>query len=116
LLFEIALLATSVTSGFTSALRGEELGHIRLNDSWTHSCQGLKHPRKPHCLLSLLGRFKGVIGRRKHQIPLAPLTASGIEVKIWLFRLIALYQANNITGGPLLRAHINARIPARIKD
>jgi hypothetical protein len=116
LLFEIATLGMAVTGGFASALRGEELGHIRLNDTWTHSCQGLKHPRKPHCLLSLLGRFKGVIGRRKHQIPLAPTTASGIDVQLWLFRLIALFQDAGVTGGPLLRPTIMARLPARIKE
>jgi hypothetical protein len=116
LMFEIATLAVSVTSGFSSALRGEELGHIRLGDTWTNSCQGLKHPRKPHILISLLGRFKGVIGRRKHQIPLVPTTASGIENKLWLFRLIAIFEDAEVTGGPLLRSTIKARMPARIKD
>jgi hypothetical protein len=116
LLFEIATLATVATSGFSSALRGEELGHIRLNDTRSHSVQGLQHPRKPHCLLSLLGRFKGVIGRRHHQIPLVPTTASGIQVKLWLFRLLMLYEEAGVAGGPLLRANIQAQKPARIKE
>jgi hypothetical protein len=116
LLFEIATLGTALTSGFTSALRGEELGHIRLNETWANSCQGLKHPRKPHCLLTLLGRFKGVIGRRKHQIPLVPISASGIQTRRWLFRLIALYHAAGISAGPLLRITPTARLPVRIKE
>jgi hypothetical protein len=114
--FEIATLGVATTSGFASGLRGEELGHIRLNDSLRNSIKGLAHPRKPHCVLSLLGRFKGVIGRRHHQIPLVPDTASGIQVKVWLFRLFALYQANDIVGGPLLRPTLRSKNSARIKD
>ena len=66
--------------------------------------------------MSLLGRFKGVVGRRHHQIPLAPLTASGIEVQTWLFRILALYQAADVTDGPLLKSAIHARTAARIKE
>jgi hypothetical protein len=116
LCYEIAVLAVSTTSGFASGLRGEELAHIRLDATRANSQRGLVHPRKPHCALSLLGRFKGVIGRRKHQIPLVPTTASGIEVKVWLFRLLALYDEAGIVGGPLLRPALTGRNSARIKD
>jgi hypothetical protein len=116
LLFEIATIGTVVTSGFGAALRGEELGHLRLNGTLTLTQRGLQHPRKPHVLLSLQGRFKNVVGRRKHQIPLVPVTKSGISIKLWLLRLLFCYQEEGVNSGPLFRNTINTPLPAKVKE
>jgi hypothetical protein len=116
LMFEIATIGAAVTGGYGAALRGEELGHLRLNNTLTMTQKGLCHPRKPHVLLSLQGRFKNVIGRKKHQIPLVPLTKSGIGIKVWLLRLLFCYQEAGVTSGPLLRNSIRAPLPAKVKE
>jgi hypothetical protein len=115
-LFEVATIGAAVTTGYGSGLRGEELSHGRLQPTMLYSQIGLNHPRKPHVLLSLLGRFKGVIGRKRHQIPLVPVTRSGIKIRLWLSRLLQCYATRNITGGPLFRAKPNASVAARTKD
>jgi hypothetical protein len=115
-LFEVATIGAAVTTGYGSGLRGEELSHVRLQATMAYSKIGLTHPRKPHVLLSLLGRFKGVIGRKRHQLPLVPLTRSGINIRLWLSRLLQCYDTRNITGGPLFRATPNASVAARTKD
>jgi hypothetical protein len=115
-LFELATIGAAVTTGFASALRGEELSHARLRETLVYSQKGLNHPRKPHVLLSLLGRFKGVIGRKRHQVPLVPTTQSGVEIRLWLSRLLNCYTTRNITTGPLFRAMPAATVAARTKD
>ena len=50
-LFEVATLGTAMTSGYSAALRGEELGFIRLGETRVFSSRGLQHKRKPHIML-----------------------------------------------------------------
>jgi hypothetical protein len=115
-LFEVATIGAAVTSGYGSGLRGEELSHARLRQTLLFSKQGLQHPRRPHVLLSLLGRFKGVIGRKCHQVPLVPITRSGIQIQLWLSRLLSCYATRKITTGPLFRATPTSSVAARTKD
>ena len=116
LLFEIATIGTVATGGYAAALRGEELGHIRLHYTRIFTQRGLIHPRKPHVLFSLQGRFKNTIGRKRHQIPLAPVTKSGIQVQRWLFRLLHCYHQKGISTGPLFRTNVTATMPAKVKE
>ena len=102
--FEVITLGAALVLGFSSALRGEELGHIRLMESRELTARGLNHPRYPHVLLALEGRFKGLIARQRHKIPLAPVSQSGIPNEKWLLRLVELYDDLNIRHGPLFRA------------
>jgi hypothetical protein len=115
-LFEVATIGCTVTAGYSSGLRGEEMSHARLNASLTYSNKGLKHPRKPHMLLSLLGRFKGVVGRKKHHMPLVPVTQSGIKVRVWMTRLFQCYLQLGISTGPLFRTVATATMPAKTKE
>jgi hypothetical protein len=114
--FEIATVGAAVTTGFASALRGEELGHVRLHYTKTFTLRGLKHPRKPHVLLSLQGRFKNVTGRKRHQIPLVLETKSGIKIQLWLFRLLRCYEERGIETGPLFRDSPGSNLPAQVKE
>ncbi|KAL7557665.1 hypothetical protein ACA910_001266 [Epithemia clementina (nom. ined.)] len=81
LLYELAVLGCIASSGFSSGLCGEELGHIRLNDTILLTTRGLVHPRKPHLVLGLEGRFKGQVACKKHKIPITHVTKSGINTK-----------------------------------
>ena len=114
--FEVASIGVASLGGYAAALRGEELGHERLNDTMRHTAQGLQHRRKPHVLLALQGRFKGVHGYRKHKIPLACVTNSGIRVARWVLRLLSVYRDAGLTEGPLLRPSLAEDTPARIRD
>ena len=102
--FKYATLGAALVLGFSSALRGEELGHIRLHDTIVLTTQGLRHPTKRHVLLALEGRFKGMIARQRHKIPLCPVTASVIENEEWLVDLLLAYQHYDVVHGPLLRS------------
>ena len=102
--------------GYAAALRGEELGHARLGETAKYTKEGLTHRRKPHVVLALQGRFKGVAGRRKHYVPLTPCTASGIQPKSWLLRLLWISELNDVRNGPLFRRNRTTKAPARIRD
>lgn len=114
--FEITTIGTALVCGFSSGLKGEELGHSRLHESMVLTECGMAHPRKPHIVLGLEGRFKGRIARRKHKIPLTPVSHSGIQNQRWLVRLISFFLNKRISSGPLLRASITTDEPAQIKD
>ncbi|KAL7578517.1 hypothetical protein ACA910_011578 [Epithemia clementina (nom. ined.)] len=101
LLFELATLGCAITTGFSSGLRGEDFGHVRLKETILLTTQGLRHARKPHIVLGLEGCFKGQVSRKKHKIPLVRLTRSGIRNEDWLFWLVDQYERNNIVFGPL---------------
>ena len=103
-LFEIVTLGASLVLGFSSALRGEELAHIRLMETMEYTKRGITHPKYPHVLLALEGRFKGLIARQKHKIPLVETTRSGIANKKWLLRLFAAYEKSGARYGPLFRS------------
>ena len=101
--FETALLGAVLTLGFSSGLRGEELGHIRLSESRLCTELGLKHPTKAHVVLALQGRFKNTAVYRRHKIPLVLVTKSGIRNADWMIRLLDLYSVVGIEEGPLIR-------------
>ena len=116
LLFEIATIGAVVTGGYAAALRGEELGHIWLHYTRALTQRGIAHPRKPHVLMSLQGRFKNSIGRKRHQIPLVPVTKSGIQIQRWLFRLLHCYHKRDITTGPFFCTSTTATMSAKVKE
>ena len=115
-LFEVATIGTAVACGFSAGLRGEELGHIRVQQSLLKTSTGMDHPRKKHMVLALQGRFKGVDGTRAHHIPLVPESASGIRNYKWFSRLILVLKHYGIESGPLLRKSPTNREPARVVD
>ncbi|KAL7556536.1 hypothetical protein ACA910_017628 [Epithemia clementina (nom. ined.)] len=105
LFLEISSLGCAVTVGFSAALRREEFGHLRLNETILLTTQGLQHPHKPHVVVGLEGHFKGQVSRKKQRIPLVPMTKSGIANQTWLFRLLDCYERINTTHGPLFHKH-----------
>jgi hypothetical protein len=48
----------------------------------------------------LLGRYKGEMHMRYYFTPLAAMTNSGIQVRVWLNRLVAVWLEAGRTHGP----------------
>ena len=113
--FELATVGAALTLGFSSALRGEELAHVRLFETCHLTKRGM-HPTKPHVLLALEGRFKGMIARQKHKMPLVETTASGIPNRKWLCRLLQLYESRKVIHGPLFRPYPKSERPSTIRQ
>ncbi|KAL7574183.1 hypothetical protein ACA910_014859 [Epithemia clementina (nom. ined.)] len=103
LMFEAATLGCVITCGFSSGLRGEELSHVRLQESLILTIQGLQQPHRKHVVLALEGRFKGQVAWKKHKIPLECKTRSGIQHLTWLTRLFEQYKLHQEVFGPLFR-------------
>ncbi|KAL7560835.1 hypothetical protein ACA910_013270 [Epithemia clementina (nom. ined.)] len=101
---KVCLTASMLITGYTAALRGEELSLIdigMMNKSWQ---EGRDYSRKPYIPLALVGRFKQTNGALKTFIqPLAPVTKSGIRVQEWLGRTIDKYDKMKIGSGPMFR-------------
>jgi hypothetical protein len=51
-------------------------------------------------IVPLLGRYKGEMHMRYHLTPLAAMTNSGIQVRVWLNRLVAVWREAGRTHGP----------------
>ncbi|KAL7556921.1 hypothetical protein ACA910_006166 [Epithemia clementina (nom. ined.)] len=114
-MFEAANMGVVLMCGFSSGLRGKEMGHIRLRKSILLTMQGLQHPRSKHVVLALEGRFKGQGMRKKHKIPLVLTTASGIPNFNWLMRLFNRYETHVVSFGPLIRTTPVQTTPAQMK-
>ena len=116
LVFELANAGAALMIGFSSALRGEELGHARLFETRELTKQGHMHPTRPHVLIALEGRFKGMIARQKHKIPLAERTNSGVHNRKWLVRLLRAYDRRQVTQGPLFQPKPNSERSSTIQQ
>lgn len=76
---------------YCASLRGEEVPLMDLGETRQNTSFGLHHRKHPHVVVSLRGRFKNEVGLLSHHIPLAPVTASGLNVQIWLERMLLWY-------------------------
>jgi hypothetical protein len=54
----------------------------------------------PHVVIALLGRVKGETGEDTHQIGLANVTSSGIQVRWWIEQLVRVCLSEGRTSGP----------------
>jgi len=53
-----------------------------------------------HIIIPLLGRFKNEIGSHCHLTPLAAVTSSGINIRLWVTRLVELQDHVGYRHGP----------------
>ncbi|KAI2498449.1 hypothetical protein MHU86_16033 [Fragilaria crotonensis] len=56
---------------------------------------------RPHVIIPLLGRFKGEDHSSQHLMPCVSVTESGIQVKTWIRRLMAVHRAKGRVVGPM---------------
>ena len=54
-----------------------------------------------YVIITLLGKVKGEHHSRQHLLPCVPVTSSGIEVKIWMKRVMTVHAIKGRTVGPL---------------
>jgi hypothetical protein len=96
----LCTLGAYICIAFCGSFRGTEVFQV--------GCAGLRSYLRgpvdpnlpPHVIIPLLGRFKNELGARYHLTPLAALTASGINVKLWVSHLVALRDHDHHTHGP----------------
>lgn len=109
--FALASEGAFYVIAFCCALRGEEVPLADLLGTRKHWATSTSN-NPPHIVIALLGRFKGEIGENYHLLPIVTKTASGIDNKKWIGRLLDEYSAMNIVNGPLFRKGQAQRIKA----
>ena len=72
------------------ALRGGEVLLLEASELVRRRFDGRDHEKHPHVVAPLMGRFKNETGERNMILAWASKTASGIEIRKWLERLIIL--------------------------
>ena len=77
-----------ITFGYS--LRGNKGFWVDADRLCKHIGVGKHDGRQPHVLIPLLGRFKSEMGERMHVIPLVNFTRSGIPIRTWVERLVAV--------------------------
>jgi hypothetical protein len=100
---QTALTGAILIAGFFGALRGEEMPRLELGAIRKHWDEATHHSRTPHVPLVLAGRFKMTQGERLFFLPLACKSSSGVEIQVWIARLLEAYDAVGVTTGPIFR-------------
>jgi len=90
-------------STYTGGLRGEETPLMDLHATAKHYQEGINHPKHPHVVMALRGRFINEVGELEHLKPLAVETKLGLKVGIWFKRMLSWYEARGVTRGPVFR-------------
>lgn len=98
---DIVMLGAVLVSGFCGAFRGNEIFLVESSYLCRYKDKGRDH-RVPHIVIPLMGRFKGETGERNVLKPLVLTTKSGIQVGLWVDRLIKVLEAErkNDSGSP----------------
>lgn len=105
--FQLAVIGCVVATGFSAAIRGEELGLCLLKESAEASDQGWMRRKLSHTALVLQGHFKGELGTKRHHFVLANVSKTGVLAnKRWMTRLLKQYYVVHrvVQKGPLFRA------------
>jgi hypothetical protein len=97
---------------FCASLRGEETPLMEVSGALKHFEEGRDHPKPElkHVALSLLGRFKTETGEQSHFIPLVWETRSGLQIGVWIERMVVWYRRLGISHGPVFRKANGKRI------
>jgi hypothetical protein len=87
----IIMLGAVLVVGFCGALRGNEIFLVEGSYLCHYKRKGRMH-RTPYVVIPMMGRFKGETGERNVLRVLAGITKSGINVALWVTRLIDLLE------------------------
>jgi hypothetical protein len=113
--WQVCRFACFLVIGYCKALRGEEIVKTKIGGMRKYFEQARSHPLYPHCIVPLLGRFKGETGERCHLMVLAYDTKSGIACGTWIERMLMVTKEQGRTGGGYLFLESNGR-PSRCGD
>ena len=89
-----------IVATFGYSLRGNEGFWVDADRLCKHIGVGKHDGRQPHVLIPLLGRFKSEMGERMHVIPLVNFTRSGIPIRTWVERLVAVLRREGKSACP----------------
>ena len=98
-----ALTGVLITSGLGGALRGEEANRMELGVIRKHWLEAISHREKPHVPLGMVGRFKRQVGEKMFIQPLTVRSVSGLEYRLWMYRMITEFDRQGIQTGPVFR-------------
>jgi hypothetical protein len=76
---------------YVASRRGEEVPLMDLTETREKTFLGISHPTTPHVVISLVGRFKNEIGALKYHVPVVERTQSGLEIRVWIERMLLWY-------------------------
>lgn len=98
---ETVMLGSMLVIGFCGAFRGSEIFLVESSHLCHYKDRGRTY-RLPHIVVPLMGRFKGETGERNVLKPLVLRTKSGIQVGLWIDRLINTLEeeGKNNRGSP----------------
>jgi hypothetical protein len=98
-----SITATMLISGFFAALRGEEIIRADLGAIRKYWEEAVSWIGAEHVPLMLAGRFKREIGEKLFCQPLAAVTKSGVNIRLWFFRMLTSQERIRIRTGPVFR-------------
>jgi hypothetical protein len=84
---------------FCGSFRGSEVFLTDLHGLRKH-LEETQRQHRDHVIIPLLGRFKGEQNSRYHLAPLASVTSSGLQVQVWLERLVSVREREGRIQGP----------------
>jgi hypothetical protein len=87
---------------FCRSFRGLEVFLVDLNGLIKYGSELKEKGQSDHIIIPLLGRFKGEQNLRYHLAPLAAITNSGLQVKLWVERLLEMRRREGRPHGPAL--------------
>ena len=102
---------------FVASLRGCEGFMVERSDLIRYVSKGKTHRISPHVVVPLLGRFKGETGEKSHLLLMANTTGSGIQVRKWVERMVAVLQQKSLVDvGPAICFGNGDLIPSHLID
>ena len=88
---------------YGASLRGSEGFMMEVTDLIRNVDRGKEDPDIPHVVIPLLGRFKGETGERSHLLLLVNKSNSGLPIRLWVERVVALLKLeNHVEAGPVM--------------
>ena len=87
---ELIVSGAALVILYTAGLQGGEIFMLEASETSKRIREGKEHAQHPHVLAALMGRFKSKTGERNMLFTLANVTASGIQVRKWIERLVEL--------------------------
>lgn len=96
---QVASLGAYALIAFCGSFRGSEVFLTDLH-GLRKGMEDTKTFGRDHVVIPLLGRFKGEQNSRYHLSPLAAKTSSGLQVQVWIERLIEVRERAGRVRGP----------------
>jgi len=108
---QLACLGAFSIIAFCGSFRGNEVFMTNLHGLIKYGNDTLLSAGKEYVMIPLLGRFKNEVGDQYHLTPLIAVTKSGLQVKVWVQRLIEVRQAGRHVHGPAFADPRTGNVP-----